>query len=456
MANLIHEWNILAVNAIRKIKPGPPMAARSLGIVFTAMYDAWAAYDDIAKPVHSTVPRRPPAQRNDNNRRTAISMAAYRALKDQFPADEASFAAKLVAMGLNPADTSTSVNSPVGVGNVAAAVVINFRHADGANQLGNMPGSSGQPYSDYTHYQPVNPPMAAVLPAAIDAIPHPDRWQPLTYQSDDYQLKTPAFIGPHWGNVKPFALTTGSQFRPAPPQSLTSQGFLDQAKHIIEIQANLTVEQKVIAEYWADGPTSELPPGHWMEFAAFVAERDALDMSSTLKLCFAVANAILDASIATWEAKRYYDYVRPITAIRHLFRGKTIRGWGGPGLGIVDMPGEYWKPFQQPTFPTPPFSEFTSGHSAFSMAAAVVLKQYTDSDKFGYHYAQTEPLRADPLEPVTNVVLHWDTFTQAAQEAGESRLYGGIHFYEGNVAGLELGRKVGEAVFNKAVDYWNG
>ena len=339
--------------------------------------------------------------------------------------------------------------APVDVGNQAADDVLSYRHADNANQAGL--------YADTTGYQPKNKPMPVLLPAAVDAIDFPGKWQALTYLNSSHEAKTPKFICPHWQQVKPFALTSGDQFRPTtPPQSPLSQGYLDQAKHVIDIQANLTPEQKVIAEYWADGPNSELPPGHWTEFAAFVAERDKLDFNQSVKLFFALANAIFDASIATWDAKVAFDYVRPVTAIRYLFRGKRILGWAGAGKGTQEMLGEYWKPFQVSTFPTPPFAEFTSGHSGFSMAAATVLKTFTGSDKFGFFYSQDVPLKADPTEPVIGTVLHWPTFTAAAREAGESRLYGGIHFYEGNVAGLDIGEKVGAAAYVKAQDLWSG
>ena len=90
------------------------------------------------------------------------------------------------------------------------------------------------------------------------------------------------------------------------------------------------------------------------------------------------------------------------------------------------------------------------------MAAATVLKHFTGSDKFGYFYSQSSPLAVDPSENVVGVTLGWNTFTEAAAEAGESRLFGGIHFYEGNVAGLDLGRKVGDKVFTKAEKHWLG
>ncbi|MFN7919881.1 MAG: vanadium-dependent haloperoxidase [Bryobacteraceae bacterium] len=463
MKNPILVWNDLALEAVRIAKPGPPMVARTLGLLYTAAYDAWAAYDAVAKPVRSTVPRRPPVQRTDPNRMLAIHTAAYRMMLDQFPtlaSLDAALAQKLAdtltAAGGDPTNTSLNPGTPIGVGNAAAKANIDFAHADGANQLGDNPsGTLGEPYSDTTGYAPKNPAMIAALPAAVDAIPDPGHWQPLTYL-DGATPATPKFIGAHWRNVTPFALTSASQFLPPPPQAVASQGFLDQAKHVIEVQAKLDPKQMVIAEYWADGPKSELPPGHWTLFAAFVAKRDNMTLEQTVKMYFAMSNAIGDAAIATWDAKVQYDYVRPITAIRHLFRGKRITAWGGPGKGTVEMQGEAWRTFQKTTFPTPPFAEYTSGHSAFSMAAAEVLKQFTGSAKFGSFYARQTPLDADPSVPVGDVVLHWETFEQAAREAGESRLYGGIHFYEGNVAGLELGRKVGQQAFAKAKNFWDG
>lgn len=448
MTNVLLQWNEWLLEAIRQTKPGPPMAARSIAIVYTAIYDAWAAYVPIASPTRPGIAQRPAAENTLPNKETAISYAAFRALSDQFPAVKSLFEAKMVALGLDPNNASLAVNTPIGVGNRSAAQVLAFRQTDGANEAGN--------YADTSNYQSVNPPLNPLFASPVEEIPFPDRWQKLVYLTPDNKPASPDFIAPHWGDVTPFALTSGHQFRPAPPQLLTAQGFVDQARHVIDLQAKLTPEQKVMAEYWADGPRSELPPGHWTIFAAYVAERDHLDLDQSVKLFFALTNAIFDASIATWEAKRYYDYCRPITAIRHLFRGKTIPAWGGAGKGTVNIQGEHWRTFQVNTFPTPPFAEYTSGHSGFSMAGAEVLKRFTNSDSFGYFYMQQKPLAADPFEDVIGITMRWNTFTAAALDAGESRLYGGIHFYEGNVAGLELGKKVGENAYLKAEKYWQG
>ena len=461
MPTVSTRWADSALTAIREIgknKPaergriGPPMVARSLALLHTAIYDAWAVYDAVAMPSLLRLPRQ--AAATDAFRRKAMSQAAYKVLADQFPTEEPTFLATLATFNGAIPSASVDPTTPEGIGNLAAQAVLAMAHADGSNQLGDLaPGSA--PYADYTGYASVNPPMMATNAAAAADIARPDRWQALSYADGAGVIKTPGFIGPQWERVRPFALTHAAQFRPSAPVSLLSQNFLDQAQHVIQTQAQLTTEQKVIAEYWADGPSSELPPGHWELFAIFVSERDNHDLHDDAKLFFALANAIHDAAIATWEAKRFYDYVRPVTAIRHLMRGRKLKGWDGAAMSTIA--GEAWRPYQVATFPTPPFAEFTSGHSGFSMAAADVLRRFTGSDVFGGSHTQAHVLNVEPtLAAAVGVTLTWSTFTEAALQAGESRLYGGIHFYEGNVAGLELGRKVGAQAFDKASRLWSG
>ena len=453
-------WNKTALEAIRVVKPGPPMVARSLAIVHTAMFDAWAAYDNVALATRTReLLRRPAAERTPANKNKAMHVAAYLACLDQYPTEKARFDAALVAAGYAVADTlSVDVTKPEGVGARAARELLDYRRTDGSNQSGSL-SPSGVPYADYTGYAPQNPAIIFNQPTALSSIPKPDHWQPITYFDDQNTAKTPAFIAPHWGVVTPFALSSGSQFRPAPPKALGTPEFTAQAQKVIDTQIALTEKQKVIAEYWADGPASELPPGHWGLFAQVVSERDKNDDDKDVRMFFALSNAILDASIATWEAKRFYDYVRPITAIRFLFAGKTLTGVGnsGPAAPLTSVQGEAWRTFQVDTFPTPPFPEYTSGHSAFSSAGAAALRLFTGSDVFGGSYTQkAKTLRIDSTLPAQDLTLTWPTFTAAAEEAGVSRIYGGIHFDDGNVAGLELGRKVGEQAYAKASTYWLG
>ena len=146
--------------------------------------------------------------------------------------------------------------------------------------------------------------------------------------------------------------------------------------------------------------------------------------------------------------------MRPISAIRFLFAGREVLAWGGPGLGPRRIRGEEWRPY----LATPPFGEFPSGHSTFSAAAAAVLARFTGSDRFGASATiRAGSSRVEPgTTPAADVVLSWPTFSGAADQAGRSRRYGGIHFRVGDVDGRELGRRVGANAWAKASSYFDG
>ncbi len=445
---IVTDWNDQALEAIRVTRPGPPMVARMLAVTNTAMFDAWAAYDK--KAVGTRLGgslRRPEFEHTKSNREKAISFAAYRALVDLFPSMKPNFDSEMASHGYNINDTSTNLATPQGIGNVAAQAVINFRHNDGSNQLGTLNG--GAPYSDYTGYVPRN---------TWDSISNPNAWQPLRVSDGAGGFKIQKFIAPHWGAVTPFALTAPDQFSVKSPAMYPNKAYIEQAIEVVLYSALLTERQKVIAEYWADGPSSELPPGHWALFAKTVSNRDHHGINKDMKMFFSLTNAVLDASITTWDAKRSYDYVRPVTAIHYLFKGKKIPSWAGHGLGTKLINGEDWRPYQASTVVTPPFSEYYSGHSTFSAACAEVLKRFTGSDYFGHSVTIAAGSSAvEPgLVPAAPVTLSWSTFSAAADEAGMSRRYGGIHFIDGDVSGRVVGRKVGKQAFEKAQKYING
>lgn len=341
-------------------------------------------------------------------------------------------------LGYNPDNTSMDTHSPSGVGNVACGAVLQFRHRDGSNQLGDL-SSDGVPYADYTGYKAVNPP--STVPVDPTTVADPNRWQPLQYFDDTHTFITQPFVGAQWYLVVLFALQSGDEFRADlaffGPAIYGSSAFLEQVDELVAISANLTDEQKMIAEYFADGPHSELPPGHWDLFAQFVSARDHHGVNEDAKLFFALTNAIFDAGIVAWDAKHAFDSVRPVTAIPYTLQGQQIRAWGGPGKGTVTMDGRFWIPYQRSTFPTPPFPEYNSGHSAFSAAGAEILRLFTGSDTFGA--SVTFPVGSSKIEPGLTpshpVTLQWNTFTDAANQAGISRRYGGIHFQGGRSHG---------------------
>lgn len=423
------------------------MVARMLAIVQTCEYDAWAAYDANAVGTRLGASlRRPAGERTQANKEKAISYAAYRAMVDLFPTQKSMADSLMLSMGFDPNDTTTDITTPAGIGNVAAAAVLAFRHHDGANQLGDLHAGA---YSDYTGYTPVNTP---------DLIIDPNRWQPLRVSDGNGGYIIQKFVAVFWGDVVPFAMPTSSMFRPEPPMQYPHGQYIAQAEALIHLSEKLDDRSKMIAEYWADGPNSELPPGHWNLFAQVVSKRDHFSIDDDAKLFFALDNAQLDASIAVWECKRVYDSERPVTAIHFLKKGKKIRAWAGPYQGVKVINGEDWIPYQPLTVVTPAFAEYCSGHSAFSAAGAEVLKQFTGSDVFDYSVTLLAgSSKVEPgAVPARDLTLSWATFSDAADEAGMSRRYGGIHFEQGDLNSRVLGRQIGSACFAHAQQYWSG
>jgi len=444
--NVVLQWDEELLQAVRALPPGPTVTARAISVVHTAIFDAWAAYDATARGTRlGGSLRRPLAERTVANKNKAISFAAYKALVDLFPARQFDFAEQMAAFGyaVDGSDTTTAAS----VGTTAAQAVIDYRHADGSNQLNGYVDTC-QPAC----YKPVN---------TGDTVVDPWRWQP---------LRVPLGTGPeqraltpHWSKVKAFALNSPWQFATPGPDRL-GNGF--DPKHIdnlLALTSNLTDRQKVTAEYWADGPRSEFPPGHWALIAQVLSRKRGHSLDYDAKMFFALGNALMDASIAAWAAKYRWDFVRPITAIRSRYKGKQVTSWLGPYQGYGQVSGEQWIPYQSPNVVSPPFPEYVSGHSTFSSAAAAILAQFTGSDAFGAATTVKagsslfEP-RTDvqPGTPATDVLLSWPTLTAAAKDAGLSRRLGGIHFQDGDEHGYNLGQRVGGNVLARTMAYING
>jgi hypothetical protein len=441
-SNSVVLWNQVAQQAVINTKIGPTISSRAYSMVHTAIFDAWAAYDPIATSTQlGNTLQRPASENTDANKNEAMSYAAYRTLVDLFPTQVALFDGLMAQLGYDPNNQTSNITTAAGIGNVSARALLTSRHGDGSNQLNG--------YADTTGYQSVN---------TADSIVDPSRWQPLRVPSADPNGTVQKYLTPQWGQVTPFGLTSTSEFRPPAPipyrlaDGTVNPAYVQQVQNILDLSANLTDEQKIIAEYWEDGGGTSFPPGHWLSIGQFVSERDGHTVDEDAQMFFALGNAVMDAGIATWEAKRYYDYGRPITAIHYLFAGQQVTAWGGPGQGTQIIDGSDWQPYQSPNIVTPSFPEYTSGHSAFSAAGAEILKRFTGSDANGQSITiPAGDSRFEPgLTPATDITLSWDTFSDAADQAGISREYGGIHFQDGDLQGRALGREVGAADWDES------
>jgi len=468
-----YQWMEIMLEAaardVQRIGAQPTILSRQMAIPVTAMFDAWAAYDDTAVgTMHGGDLRRPEAERTEANKKIAIAYAMYRSCVDQYPKFEDYLTQQMVEQGFDPNDKSEDLTTAIGIGNHVARVLIEYRYRDGANQLGDEQGSNGKPYSDYTMYRPVN---------SAEKCHDPDRWQLIPFDDGKGGKITMDFLTPHWYRVLPFALESAEQFRPGPPPLIGDPQLLKEVDECIEFNANLTPKQKAIVEFMRDGPRSTGQSGHWLKFAQVVSKRDKNDLDRDVKLFFTVGNCSLDTFIAAWDSKRYYDSSRPWTLIHHYYKGIKIKGWAGPGKGVVEMLGEKWHPYSPSTFITPPFPGYVSGHSCISGGCAEILKLFTGSDRCGFveprHAGelteggftcqQMQQLDGRPLAEIMGdehasceIELPIPTFTAAAELAGISRVMGGYHIQADNVAGLKLGRDVAQHMWPEIQKYFDG
>jgi hypothetical protein len=464
------KWDEQVMGAIRAYpkQTGPTIASRAYGVLFTAMYDAWAPYDPVAKVTQNDGPSRQTTGDTDANKTEAMSYAAYRTLTDLFPPAQfpcvpvtcptdgtAAYLTPdflLRSQGFDPSYTTPAsptdtAASPAAVGNLAAQSVLDFRHNDGSNQLNG--------YADTTGYQPVN---------SWNQVNDRWRWQPLCVPlpppgatSCDSPSAVQKPLTPQWGNIIPFSEPSAFYNLPGPPKNPDGSYSTADIVTSLAVTSNLNDTEKVTAEYWADGPGTAFPPGHMLLFAEALSRKNHYSLDTDVKLFFTLGNAEMDAGIMCWYYKYKYDFVRPVTAIRTLYYNQPVTSWLGPNQGYGTVLGQDWIPYQQLSVVTPPFPEYPSGHSTFTAAAAAILAAFTGSDTFGV--TVTVPAHSSKFEsntPATAITLSFPTFTAAANDAGISREYGGIHFHSGDFDGRSLGRQVGQSVWSTAQDYIQG
>jgi hypothetical protein len=450
--------------------------------------------------------------------------------------------------------------------------VLDFGKADGSNETNG--------YADPS-YKPVNPPLIVAKPGIT--LVDPNRWQPLQLENMISQNGIPVAngvqqaVGPHWGHVTPFAIpaggASGTPIDPGPPprlgdtasdavyhaqavEVLRDSGLLDASSAApIDISpraiganslgsndghgyplnpvtgkpyATDIARQgdfyRAVVEFWADGPSSETPPGHWNVIANAVSDQLSpnLRVAGTgpvidrlqwdVKMYLALNGAVHDAAIAAWGLKGRYDGIRPISMIRYMaslgqstdpsraaydkeglplvpglielitkeetapgarmaaligHEGEiAVHAWRGnptdpktqssPATWIL---GTAWIPYQLPTFVTPSFQGYISGHSTFSRAAAEVLTGITGSAYFpGGLFESTVTRGSFRVEagPSADIVLRWATYYDAADQAGQSRLYGGIHVQADDFTGRIVGSTCGKDAWVVAQRYYTG
>lgn len=615
--SVAREWNEVLLDAIRKDFARPTVHARNLFHISVAMYDAWAAYDQVADPflLGNTV--------GDYNcefdgvdapndiqtaREEAISYAAFRLLKYRFEKspgkNETYDQIDNLFTQLGYDDTFTSIDystgEPAALGNYIAKCIIDFGLQDNSNEVNGYANK---------YYTSVNEPLILSLPGN-ESMTDPNRWQPLAFDvfidqsGNQIPGNIPDFLGPEWGSVTPFSLSEEDltvysrdddeywvYHDPGPPPylipgdetALTEEykwnfelvsiwsSQLDQDDGVLwDISpANIgniqsypeTIQDypnfynlleggdtsigydlnprtglpyepqmvpradyaRVLAEFWADGPASETPPGHWFTIINYINDHPDVvkkfrgegeildDIEWDVKGYLLLGGAMHDVAIASWGIKGWYDYLRPISAIRYMAEqgqssdptkmsysesginlhegyielvtaGDPVEGTDGINIGKIKLKAwkghdyivnpdvdqahmdwilaDNWWPYQRPTFVTPPFAGYISGHSTYSRAAAEVLTLMTGDEYFpggmGVFDAPKNEFLVFEEGPSVDIELQWAKYRDASDQCSLSRIWGGIHPPADDIPGRKIGAVIGVEAFEFAEKYFNG
>jgi hypothetical protein len=386
-------WNEQALNATRLSRTPPPLAAIRLATVHAAIFDTVASINRTHTP---WLNREPAPEGIDMD--AAIAGAAHTALRGVWAEAvndrnfETALATALAAISDGPAETDG-----VAWGTKIATLVLAKRAEAGLTKTLSETFSSEKP----------------------------GEWRETPPQF------RPALL-PHIKNVTPFVMTSPSQFRAPPPPALDSKQCADELEEIARIGARdgseRTEYQTLSAPFWADDLGTATPPGHWNVIAQDLARRNKLTTAENARL-FALLNlACADAGISIWDTKFHYRTWRPETALREITKEINPHAVAHPDF--------------IPLMQSPPFPSYTSGHSTFSAAASRVLERYFGTDDIEF---------TTTSDGLPGAVRSFKKLSEARDEVGMSRLWGGIHVMADNVQGQACGIKIADYVFDTAL-----
>ncbi|KAI9002557.1 phosphatidic acid phosphatase type 2/haloperoxidase [Hyaloraphidium curvatum] len=401
-AGAASDWNAVLLQRIRDTSLAPPRAARALAMLHVAMFDAVngisPGYSSYAVARSSLAAGAAPG--------AAAAAAARGVLNTLFPASasttNATFAQAISANG----EPAAAVSAGIRWGDAVAAAIVALRANDGSDAV-----------------------------VAYDLVPGPEHWKP----TPPTFVTTPLL--PQWPRVTPFGVPAEiddenpeSSFAvPEAPPAISSPQYAEELIEVMGIgaanSAVRTPEQTNIARYWAQGGGTSTPPGMWNTIAAGIVQQRSQAGNPLPELeearLFALINiATADAGISCWTTKYRFNSIRPVTAART----------SDPAINPALPPAD---PSWTPLLVTPPFPAYTSGHSTFSGAASNAIRGFFGTDNVPF----TAPTDFPGIAPRSFASL-----SSAADEAGMSRIYGGIHVSSDNVKGLAMGRAIGTYV----------
>lgn len=403
----VMRWSDRLVQAVRDTATPPPPATRAFAIGHLA---GFAAVNGLSP--RYAVPVTLPAPTAPVNAEAAYGTAVATTIATMFGEDSCGLKEFLADIEDGEAKTNG-----VFWGAKVANAVLDWRAADG---------------------------VAASTDLAYAKLDTPMAWQPTGpfFSAENGPTFKPygGPLLPGWGKLQTFAVGSARDFRPTPFPRLGSREFLRQLEKVFEwggaTSPYRTEDQAEIAFFWEDGPRGSTPPGHWQIIAMDLLQRQGLDLVDQARFMALISLAQADAAIVTWDCKFDMDVLRPETAIRtNVLPAETFARFNDPE----------WKTL----IPTPPFPAYTSGHSTFSAASARMLAHLLGTDTVSF--TGMAPDLVNWPTQLKGVRRSWTRLSQAAEEAGASREYGGIHWEADNTEGLRIGGLIADTVFDTAL-----
>jgi len=403
-ANEVAQWNETTMKAVVANGQSNLVSTRTLAMVQVAVHDALNAINRRYDAYYFEGPADPAASPD-----AAIAAAAHTVLVGVIgsfgtPAQKVETLAlvdQAYAGSIARVTDGPARNKGVAVGRTAGAAILALRKDDGATRdVPYTPAMGPGKWRPHPNPVPANPPIAnadlarGYLPSA----------------------------NPGWVNVTPFTLLSASQFWLPGPPALTSETYARDYNEVKNVGGKVstvrTADQTQIARFWFEGP------GNWNTIARTVATARGLDARDSARVLALMNIAMADAYVAGWKIRYVYDLWRPITAIREGDNDGNDATVGDPT----------WDSHQN----TPSVSDYPSTQSTFSAAAAVALASALGGDQVSFTVSSGKPFEG--------ITRSFTSFSQAARESADSRVYAGIHFRSACEDGLALGRKVGERV----------
>jgi len=440
----VHRWNEIAINATgldhTPVPPGDPRvfgeqfgpgrSSRAMAIVHIAIFDSINAVDRRYNSYTGVQSFNRPI-----SLQAAVSQSAHDTLVALYPSQTAAFDARL-AEDLAQVRNHHERENGVDLGQRVAAAVLVARHNDGSE----IPDPQ----------------------VGVDYFPSdlPGHWR-----QDPVSL-IPLALGAHWGECRTFVLQSGQQFRCPPPPAMTSDEYTaayNEAKNFggdgITTPTQRTPEQTFIGVFWAYDATPTLcaPPRLYNQLAVQVADRTRLQQVQLARLLALVNVTMADAAISAWDSKYHFDFWRPITGIRESDpgTGPTGAGDGNPATvgDIAFHPlGAPSSNLEGPNF-TPPFPTYPSGHATIGGSLFQILRRFYGTDHIGFTFVSDEfnGVTRDNMGNVRPYMPRsFSSFSQAAEENGQSRIYLGIHWTFDKTQGIAMGRRVADYVYDHA------